>query len=151
MKNPPLSENSVVSVLSVMPTNEDHQTLSLMLSPSSWKLYKTQTVRAAVAQLRKHRRIPVVLCERDLSPGSWKEVLQHVQSLSDPPLLVVASQFADERFWAEALNLGAYDVLVKPFDAEEVNRTFTSAWMRWRNLQERTAPVLKEIRFASGM
>jgi DNA-binding NtrC family response regulator len=125
--------------------------LDLMLSPSSWKLYKAQTVRTAVAQLRRSRRIPVVLCERDLWPGSWKEVLQQTQGLSDPPFLIVASRFADERFWAEALNLGAYDVLAKPFDAKEVNRTLTSAWMRWRTLQERSTPVLDEVRFASGM
>jgi len=64
---------------------------------------------------------------------------------------MVASRFADERFWAEALNLGAYDVLAKPFDAEEVNRTLTSAWMRWRTPQERSIRALNEVRFASGM
>jgi hypothetical protein len=34
----------------------------------------------------------------------------------------VTSRLADERLWAEALNLGAWDVLAKPFDADEVIR-----------------------------
>jgi DNA-binding response OmpR family regulator len=56
----------------------------------------------------------VVVCERDLPPGSWKDVLEQVTILSDPPSLIVTSRLADERLWAEALNLGAYDVLAKP-------------------------------------
>ena len=38
---------------------------------------------------------------------------------------------ADERLWAEALNLGAYDVLAKPFDRTEVMRVVSMAWMHW--------------------
>jgi len=34
----------------------------------------------------------------------------------------VTSRLADERLWAEALNLGAYDVLAKPFDSTEAMR-----------------------------
>jgi len=54
-------------------------------------------------------------------------------SLPDPPFLVVTSRLADDRLWAEALNLGAYDVLAKPFDKTEVNRIVRSAWLRWTN------------------
>ena len=31
------------------------------------------------------------------------------------PLVIVASHLADDQLWAEALNLGAHDVLAKPF------------------------------------
>lgn len=37
----------------------------------------------------------------------------------------------DARLWAEALNLGGYDVLAKPFDASEVNRAVDSALRNW--------------------
>ena len=39
---------------------------------------------------------------------------------------------ADDHLWAEALNVGAYDVLAKPFDRREVTRTLSSAWLRWQ-------------------
>jgi len=55
-------------------------------------------------------------------------VLAETLKLPDPPLLIVASRLADEYLWAEALNPGAYDVLAKPFDAEEVIRVLRSAW-----------------------
>jgi DNA-binding response OmpR family regulator len=47
---------------------------------------------------------------------SWTESA----TLTDPPLLIVSSRLADEHLWAEALNLGVFDVLAKPFQSEEV-------------------------------
>ncbi len=81
-------------------------------------------------------RFPVVVCERDLSPGSWKDLLEQTVLLPDPPLLIVTSKFADERLWAEALNLGAYDVLAKPFNCHEACRVVDSAWGYWRDHHE---------------
>ena len=43
-------------------------------------------------------------------------------------LMIVTSRLADERLWAEALNLGAYDVLAKPFDRTEAMRVVAAAW-----------------------
>jgi DNA-binding NtrC family response regulator len=83
-------------------------------------------------QLKKLDPLPLVLCDSDVWPGSWRELLRHVLEISRPPQLVVASRFADEQLWAEALNLGAYDVLAKPFHQHEVERTLSSAWLRWR-------------------
>jgi DNA-binding response OmpR family regulator len=87
---------------------------------------------AALAALRKVR-VPVVVCESDLQPGTWKEVLEELRTLPDPPLLIVTSRIADERLWAEALNLGAYDVLAQPFDGTEVTRIVGMAWLRWND------------------
>ena len=45
--------------------------------------------------------------------------------------LVVTARLADDQLWAQALNLGAYDVLAKPFDEQEVIRTLSLAWIHW--------------------
>ena len=58
---------------------------------------------------------------------------EYISQLPDPPLLIVTSRLADERLWAEALSLGAYDVLAKPFDPEEVVRIVGFAWKNWQN------------------
>jgi DNA-binding response OmpR family regulator len=58
-------------------------------------------------------------------------MLEHISRLPDAPLLIVTSRLADERLWAEALNLGAYDVLAKPFDTAEVVRVVSLAWQHW--------------------
>ena len=73
------------------------------------------------------------MCEHDLSSGSWKELLDVAERLPAPPPVIVTSRMADERMWAEVLNLGGYDVLARPFNSEEVIRTVTSAWSLWQH------------------
>ncbi len=94
---------------------------------------QARSLTSAKTELHNRSSIPVVLCERDLAPESWREMLEHLRQMDDPPLLVVISRLADERLWAEALNLGAHDVLAKPFDASEVTRILSLAWLRWRH------------------
>jgi len=55
-------------------------------------------------------------------PGGlgWKDLLREIQDVADSLPLIVVDRLADEWLWAEVLNLGGYDVLMKPFDAREV-------------------------------
>jgi DNA-binding response OmpR family regulator len=59
-------------------------------------------------------------------------MLEVLTPLSNPPFLIVTSRTADERLWAEALNLGAYDVLAKPYNQAEVIRVVSLAWLLWK-------------------
>ncbi|MGA2041241.1 MAG: hypothetical protein ABSH42_18330 [Bryobacteraceae bacterium] len=124
-----------IAVLSVSPAEEDHFHLQDILSSPSRALYPdlafTITAKSTIAAAKSalHRgHISIVMCEHDLSPGSWKELLDFVERLPEPPPVIVTSRVADERMWAEVLNLGGHDVLARPFNSEEVIRTLTSAW-----------------------
>jgi DNA-binding NtrC family response regulator len=100
-----------------------------------WMLLARATWPAALKTLRESA-IPVVVCETERTKSrnaNWREVLAQLQDLPHPPSLIVTSRLADERLWAEALNLGAYDVLAEPFNEDEVVRTITAAWQHWRN------------------
>lgn len=83
--------------------------------------------------IRDACRIPprVVLCERDLPDGDWRDVLGLALDLPHPAAVIVTCRQADEHLWAEVLNLGGYDVLAKPFDEREVGRSLALAWARW--------------------
>jgi len=139
MNNSPESTaNGIVPVLSISPLEEDHFFLQNILSrlqgtldPSyTFKVSSCATLTSGLAALGK-RQFEVVVCERDLTPGSWKDVLERVTILPDSPSLIVTSRLADERLWVEALNLGAYDVLTKPFDRTEAMRVIGAAWRAW--------------------
>jgi len=110
---------------------------------SKWTLLASPNPESAVTVLRERRGplIPIVVCECGLSPDLWKELLQKLATLSDPPYLIVTSRLANERLWAEALDLGAYDVLASPLDKEEVIRTLHSAWLHWSNRHARRASL----------
>jgi DNA-binding NtrC family response regulator len=95
------------------------------------------------------REIGVVICERNLSPGSWIDVLEEVGLLQNAPSLIVTSRLADDRLWAEALNLGAYDVLAKPFERLELVRSVSSAWLHWYHKYEVPTRELPAMRAAS--
>jgi DNA-binding response OmpR family regulator len=133
------TEDPAIRVLAVLHNKEDHAALELMLARPKWIVHRDRSLASAKTKLRSRNSIPVVLCERDLSPDSWHEMLEYLRSLDDPPLLIVTSRLADERLWAEALNLGAYDVLVQPFEASEVTRILSLACWRWHDGHARTA------------
>ena len=42
-------------------------------------------------------------------------------------MFIVTSRLADDALWAEVLNVGGYDLLLKPFRAEEVIRMVHAA------------------------
>jgi len=92
-----------------------------------WKLCVADTLHSAVAQLRK-TPVAVVITERILPQGDWKDVLARTRDLPRPPLLVVTARHADDYLWAEVLNWGGHDVLVQPLRESEVVRVLQHAF-----------------------
>jgi DNA-binding NtrC family response regulator len=121
-----------LTVLSVSPHEEDHLSLHAIIGHSKWRLFTARDLASALSLLHDHE-ISVLLCERDLRPGTWIDVLEHVTLLPQAPSMIVSSWLADDLLWAEALNLGAWDVLAKPFDHIGVIRSVKSAWQRWHD------------------
>ncbi len=142
----------VVSVLAVSPFEEDHLFLGSIFSHSKWHICGVKSWRDAANHLSE-QTTPVVICERDLPDCEWKEVLAGLGRMPDSPLLIVTSRWADENLWAEVLNLGGYDVLMKPFDQTEVVRVISLAWLNWKSNRERArrAAASQELATAAGM
>lgn len=150
MKKPPAIQTlatGILTVLSISPNEEDHSTIQSLFLHSRWKLLKARKISTAPELLEKHD-VSVVVCERDLLPGTWVEVLEQIQPMPNPPSLIVSSRLADERLWAEALNLGAWDVLAKPFDKSEVLRSVKSAWQHWYNQSQ--LPAVMRLQSAAS-
>jgi CheY-like chemotaxis protein len=154
MPEPPASHPpGTITVLSLSPAENDHAALERTFRESSLTLYpnsrltlqRTRTVASTVAALRL-QRIPIVLCDLDGQPGAWSEILRASKDLAAPPCLIVTSQLADDRLWAELLNGGAFDLLSKPFNPSDVIRIVHSAWVHWQNRhgQNDRAPELQE-------
>jgi hypothetical protein len=134
VKKPPgvPTGDRAITILSVSPVQDDHDDLERALYLPKWKIHKALKLSSAVGLVHENR-IPLVVCERDLRPGTWKEMLDCLTLLPQPPYLIVTAKLADDYLWAEALNLGAYDVLAKPFDGAEVNRILSLAWLHWQD------------------
>lgn len=115
------------SALLVSAVEEDHEFLGRVFSQQGWRLFKARTLESAVDFLRRSP-VPVVMTERDLPHGNWKDVLAAIQQLPRTPLLIVTARLADECLWAEVLNLGGQDVLSQPFQVTELLWVFGNAW-----------------------
>ncbi len=153
--NPTLYAPVSANVLSVSPVESDPIELDVIFHKAAgtapvearWRLSRARTLASAKSAL-KRVEYSVVMCESDLQPGSWKDLLQSMETLSNPPLMIVTSLQADEYLWAEALNMGAHDVLAKPFYAAEVIRVVDWACLRWQR-ERHPAPAKSESRFPS--
>jgi DNA-binding NtrC family response regulator len=134
-----------VSVLAVLPDVNDQRSLGSIFEHSAWSMRFAQTlreVRTALLDLR----IGVVICESCLTDGHcWRDVLNHTVTLLIPPPVIVTDRLADDALWAEVLNLGGYDLLMKPFDRAEVYRVVSLAWLSWKDRFARRMACQKEL------
>ncbi len=116
-------------VLFVSPFTEDAVRLTQMLRSLPIRLSHATNLQQAHAMLDADR-CRVILTEADLPDGSWLDLLSLAQQAASGIEVIVTDAFADARFWAEALNLGAYDLLVQPFHEAEVRRILSNACTR---------------------
>jgi DNA-binding NtrC family response regulator len=118
------------AVLAVNLSRDDLSALTTMFTTLPWRLMSAATLAQGVRQSMS-QNVRVVICERDLPDGNWTLLFDKVGELAHPPRFIVASRLADESLWAEVLNLGGYDVLATPFNADEVHRVVSYAIDSW--------------------
>ena len=119
-------------ILIVSPLAEDHERLARISDQFATEVRSTGTVAEALGIL-KAETVAVLITESKLPGGHyWTELLQATAVSEGAPRLIVASRVADEHLWAEVLNLGGYDVLLKPFDPEEAYRVVGLALAGWQ-------------------
>ena len=114
------------NVLSVSTESEDHTVLRRILDGQPFQISTAMSCQEAVEYLC-HDRASVIFCDHSVKDGTWRDLLNRVSSAAEPPMVVVTSRLADEYLWAEVLKLGGWDVLAKPFRAQEVLRVLDSA------------------------
>ena len=113
-------------VLFVSPSGEDAKTLSSILSSISIAMRRAGSLKEALRKLEAEP-FGVVLTEAQLPDGNWTDVLQHVKRSGKRTAVIVTHRFADVQFWADILDLGAYDLLPQPFYSGEVQRILANA------------------------
>jgi DNA-binding response OmpR family regulator len=91
-----------------------------------WRLFEAKDRKGAMECLTRND-VHIVITATDVPKWHWKRVLHDLRSLAKPPQLIVTSRHADDYLWAEALNIGAYDVLPQPLERDEVERVISSA------------------------
>ena len=109
----------------VSKSEADCRTLRQVAGVLSQSVVSCADVQQARMAIRLHAP-NIVLCEAQVrGSGNWQELLEDAQAAES--LVLVASRQADERLWAEVLNLGGFDLLALPFQSDELKRVLSSA------------------------
>jgi DNA-binding NtrC family response regulator len=108
-------------ILFISGCRKDAKRLSEMLHALPLKLDHVPSLDRARTRLQR-QPYNVILTEAALPDGGWQDVLDLAREFPKRTEVIVTDPQADARFWAEALNLGAYDLLAQPFYEPEVRR-----------------------------
>ncbi len=74
--------------------------------------------------------VQVVVTDARLHDGDWRRVLEIVARGRRKIEVIVCSRLGDPKMWLDVLEEGGYDVLVEPFEHEEVQRIVEAAASR---------------------
>ena len=112
--------------------------IARMLRDADIEVAAADSLPRSLDRLRQ-QDVSIVICDRDLPGGGWKALLVAMDGIPAAPPLVVTARDADDKLWAEVLNLGGYDVLAQPLDATEVQRVLLQAERRSTALRALTS------------
>ena len=105
---------------------DDARRLSRMLHSLPITVDHVETLQQAYAKLQQDD-YGVILTEAALPDGNWPDALDLARQCQQELEVIITDPQADARFWADALNRGAYDVLAQPFYEPEVRRILCHA------------------------
>ena len=84
----------------------------------------------AALQMLRTQPVQVVVTDTTLPDGDWRRVLEIVEQGYRRIEVVVCSRVGDLKLWLDVLEQGGYDVLVQPYQREEIQRIVESAAAR---------------------
>ncbi len=85
------------------------------------------TCQEARGVLETHPPIEIVITDLSLADGNWCDVFKYLVDNDIHASVVVSCPLADERLWSEVLWRGAYDMLVEPYNKQELRRIVEGA------------------------
>jgi two-component system response regulator PilR (NtrC family) len=116
-------------ILFVSGHRDDARQITQMLHALPVAVDHAGSLQHARAQLRRDA-YDVILTEAALPDGTWRDALRLARECPNELEVIVTDPHADARLWAEALNVGAYDLIAQPFYEPEVRRILYNACSR---------------------
>ena len=119
-------ERRAANILVVDDEESMCQVLEIMLSREGYRVTVAQSGREAIRILEK-QRFDLLLSDMKLGDTTGLEVFKAAKKKDPNALMIMISAFASAETAVEAMNLGAYDYVPKPFDNEELRQAVAKA------------------------
>ncbi len=88
---------------------------------------EAEDCREARSLLQTRPPLEIVIVNVSLADGNWCDIFRCIVDYGIGANVVGTSRQADEKLWFEVLWRGAYDLLVEPFEREELRRVVEGA------------------------
>ncbi|GJQ60089.1 MAG: sigma-54-dependent Fis family transcriptional regulator [Candidatus Scalindua sp. AMX11] len=95
-------------------------------------------------EMIKAENPPLVFLDVNMPRVSGIQVLEEINCLSNPPMVVIVTAYGSERIAVDAMKKGAYDYVSKPFEIDEL-RLIAKNIFEKHSLQEENARLRLEI------
>ena len=122
----PSIENPAARILVVEDEAGMREILELMLLRMGYEVGLAPNGKSALALMEKDR-FDLLLCDIRLGDITGLEVLKVAKQKDPNTVVIMISAYATTETAVEAMNLGAYDYVPKPFDMEELKQTIRKA------------------------
>jgi peptidoglycan/xylan/chitin deacetylase (PgdA/CDA1 family) len=109
--------------------------LEAVSSEAGWSFTISDTPAPEIAK-RPEEVAPIVLVDRELSPGNWREAIRVLSRRSPRPYVILLSPNADGNLWEELQRVGGSDILRTPVDRASTPQVVGRAWSLWRSQQQ---------------
>ena len=109
---------------------ERRSTLVNALESCGFDVLPVSDCNEARRMLEAQPAVQVVVTDARLHDGDWRRVFEIVARGRRKIEVIVCSRLGDPKLWLDVLEDGGYDVLVEPFEHEEVQRIVEAAAAR---------------------
>ena len=108
--------------------------LEWRLATSQWRVTVVSNGQEAISFLDQHPDFDLVITDLTMPHVGGLALLENIQARSPKPAVIVITGFSTIETAVHAMQLGAHDVLLKPFKLtdlfESVHRALAKKWFR---------------------
>jgi len=132
------SSRSRITIVSVLLEDQDRSLIADVCYQNQWEVFFAKTC-AEARQVSEQIKPHIILLDRDLADGDWRDALSACASSSAGACTMLISRVADEYLWNEVVCNGGYDVLPKPLREQTVLHAVKFAWSYWNSARRASA------------
>ena len=114
------------------------QELKAALKKQQIEIYSAESCEE-VARLLDQTHPELVFTAKLLSDGTWRDVIHLAENVSVPTSVIVVSKDDDTRFYLSAMDYGAFDFILPPFEEDAIAHVVRAASESVRRRRESQA------------
>ncbi len=126
-------------ILLIDDDNSLRRVIEFQLQEAGYQVLTARDGQQGLAAFRQHRP-PLVITDVQMPGISGYDVLQEVLSLEPQTLVIIVTAFSTVAQAVDAMKVGAYDYLAKPFSRDQLCLTVAKAF-EFRNLKQENSAL----------